>query len=177
MILSVLEGGDAVCVAVQPGQRQFAVHFDSGLRLPAHLAATGQAQLACLPPADVAGRFSEDATGLQALPARQRLERLTDHGPASVAELIRWLQRMRRRGHSIDDEAVFEGVVGIGAAVFDATGTAIAGVGVCLCKTLLDATRLAHQRTLVMQAAQTLTQRLGGVCPSAARPRFEGLKA
>jgi IclR family transcriptional regulator, blcABC operon repressor len=165
MILSVLAGTDVIYVGARNGSRPLGLSFSVGMRLPAHLSATGQAQLAFHSPDEVARLF---APARGADPKAVALQRLTGRGPATLAELTRLLQRTRRRGHSLDDEGIREGVVGIGAAVFDVSGKAVAGVGVCLHKPTLDAAREARQRAIVLDAARTMTQRLGGVFPGGA---------
>src|SRR5215212_564666 len=67
--------------------------------------------------------------------------RLTRKGPRDVEALLKELALTRRRGHSVDDEAVREGVCSFGAPVFDSTGAAIAGIAVCINKALLGANR------------------------------------
>ncbi len=160
MILSVLSGVDVLYVAVRPGSRLLGLSFSVGMRLPAHLAATGHAQLAYANPSELAQRFA------QAGVPPSSLGRLTSSGPASMAALQRVLAATRRRGHGFDDEGVREGVVGIAAPVFDSSGQAVAGMGVCLHKPTLNAAREARQRALVMDAARTMTERLGGTFPA-----------
>ena len=153
LILSVLNGAEVIYVAVRNGSRPLGLAFTIGMRLPAHLAATGKAMLAFLP-----------APRLRALyphaPATP-LPRLTGHGAATVGELLSELAAIRERGHSMDDESIREGVVALAAPVFDATGQPVAGLAVCLNKAVLNAEQLERQRQIVMQAAQTLSQRLG----------------
>ena len=157
MILSVLGGADVLYVAVRNGARPLGLNFSVGMRLPAHLSATGQAQLAYLPPAEVVQLLAG---------AGKTLPRLTSRGPGTLGALAKLLRSTRERGHSVDDEGVREGVVGIAAAVFDASGKAVAGVGVCLHKPTLDAAREARQRAVVVSAARTMTERLGGSFPA-----------
>ena len=159
MILSVLTGTDVVYVGARSGLRPLALSFRVGMRLPAHLSATGQAQLAFLPPQEVAQLFAAQAANGSVLP------QMTARGPATRAELTRVLLQARQRGYSVDDEGICEGVVGIAAPVFDSSGRPVAGVGVCLHKPTLDAAREARQRAVVLAAARTMTERLGGSFP------------
>jgi DNA-binding IclR family transcriptional regulator len=150
LILSVLNGDEVVYVAVRNGSRPLGLNFTIGMRLPAHLSATGQAMLAHLP-----------ALQLRALFPPGALPRLTSNGPASQAELLSELARVRERGWSIDDEGIREGVVALAAPIFDASGQPVAGLGVCLNKAVLNDEQMERQRQVVMQAARTLSQRLG----------------
>lgn len=150
LILSVLNGTEVVYVGVRNGSRPLGLNFTIGMRLPAHLAATGKAMLAHLP-----------ALKLHALFPPGPLPRLTARGAASQAELLDELAQCRAQGFSIDDEGIREGVVALGAPIFDASGQPVAGLGVCLNKAVLSAEQMARQRDVVLQAARTLSHRLG----------------
>lgn len=156
IILSVLNGRDVVYVGTRNGRRPLGLAFNIGMRLPAHLAATGKAMLAWHPAAEVRQAFGSAA-----------LAQMNGRGPKRVAELLAELEATRARGYSIDDEGVRAGVYCIGAPVFDASGQPVAGIGVCLNKTTLDADTGATHRETVLRAARTLTQRLGGRAPAA----------
>ena len=163
IVLSVLDGAEVVYVAARNGTRPLGLAFNVGMRLPAHLASSGLAQLACRDEATVRRLFPGPA-----------LARPTGRGPASPAELLQQLAAARRRGYSIDDEHIREGVYCYGAPVFDAAGQAVAGLGVCVHKGRLDAARNARHLRTVLDAAQRLSQRLGWHAPAApakARPR------
>jgi DNA-binding IclR family transcriptional regulator len=150
LILSVLNGAEVVYVAVRNGSRPLGLAFSVGMRLPAHLAATGKAMLAHLPPAKV-----------RALLPAGPLPLLTGHGPATIEAVLEELAQVRERGYSIDDEGIREGVVALAAPIFDASGQPVAGLGVCLNKAVLNDEQLERQRRVVQQAAHTLSQRLG----------------
>ncbi|MFG5408838.1 IclR family transcriptional regulator [Piscinibacter sakaiensis] len=158
VILSVLNGGDVVYVAARHGSRPLGLAFRVGMRLPAHLAASGRAMLAWLGTPAVCGLF--DGTPL-AQPARG--------GPLTLEALLEELAATRARGYSLDDEGVREGVHCFGAPVFDAAGAVVAGVGVCLQKAVLDAGMRARQLDTVLRVAAQLSQRLGGRVPPAGR--------
>lgn len=156
IILSVLNGRDVVYVGTRNGQRPLGLAFTVGMRLPAHLAATGKAMLAWYPAAAVRQAFGSAA-----------LAQMNGRGPRRVNELLAELELTRQRGYSIDDEGVRAGVYCIGAPVFDVAGQPVAGIGVCLNKTTLGADAGAGHRDIVLRAARTLTQRLGGRPPAA----------
>jgi len=156
IILSVLNGADVVYIAARHGQRPLGLAFSVGMRLPAHLAATGKAMLAFHAPAVVGGLLGSAA-----------LAQLTGCGPKRLAELEPELEQVRARGYSIDDEGVRTGVYCFGAPVFDASAQPIAGIGVCLNKAMLGADGGARHRDMLRDAAQTLTRRLGGRAPAA----------
>lgn len=154
VILSVLNGMDVVYVAARSGLRPLGLAFRVGMRLPAHLAASGRAMLAYLPPEAVRAiyRQTEPAPNVRGV-------------SLSLDALQQELAQVRERGHSIDDEGVREGVYCIGAPVFDASGSVVAGVGVCIQKAALDAPSHARQLDTVLHAARQLSQRIGGRAP------------
>jgi IclR family transcriptional regulator, blcABC operon repressor len=157
IVLSVLNGREVVYVAARHGKRPLGLAFAVGMRLPAHLAATGKAILA----------FHSDAF-VRRLFGSAALPQLNGGGARRIAELQRELEQVRSRGYSIDDESVRAGVYCFGAPVFDASARPVAGVGVCLNKAMLGADRGARHRDMVAAAARTLSQRLGGHSASAA---------
>jgi IclR family transcriptional regulator, blcABC operon repressor len=155
IILSVLSGRDVVYIGARNGQRPLGLAFNVGMRLPAHLAATGKAMLAFAPRSTLRNVFG-NAT----------LAQMNGRGPKRVAELLDELEVTRQRGFSIDDEGVRAGVYCFGAAVFDASAQPVAGIGMCLNKAMLGDDKGARHRDTVLRAAQTLTQRLGGRQPA-----------
>ena len=154
IILSVLNGTEVVYVAARNGARPLGLAFNVGMRLPAHLAATGKAMLAF-----------QDASEVRRLYPRDPLPTMAGKGPKTVAALLKELALTRQRGYSVDDESVREGVHCMGAPVFDATGHAVAGVGVCINKAMLGAKGARHHEA-VLNAARLLSQRLGGDLPA-----------
>ena len=151
IILSVLNGADVVYVAARNGQRPLGLAFNVGMRLPAHLAATGKAMLAF---------HSEEF--VRSLFGGAPLAQMNRRGPKRVTELLAELALTRRRGHSIDDEGVRAGVYCFGAPVFDASAQPVAGIGVCLNKAMLGSDGGARHRDAVLDTARRLTRRLGG---------------
>jgi DNA-binding IclR family transcriptional regulator len=153
VILSVLAGTDVVYIAARNGLRPLGLAFTVGMRLPAHLAASGKAMLA----------FHDEAT-LRKLYGQLKLQRRHGAGGTmTLKALLDELAEVRRRGWSVDDESVREGVYCVGAPVFDASGEAVAGIGVCTHKATLDARAEQRHRGVVIDIARRLTQRLGGV--------------
>ncbi|NUZ04862.1 IclR family transcriptional regulator [Piscinibacter koreensis] len=160
VVLSVLSGGDALYVAVRNSARPLGLAFNVGMRLPAYLTGTGKAMLAFRPLAEVR----------ELVPAGP-LARLTKKGAPDVETLLKELALVRRRGYSIDDQGVREGVYSFGAPVFDASGQVVAGVAVCINKALLGASRGKRHQAEALAVAEALTRRLGGEVPALPRAR------
>jgi DNA-binding IclR family transcriptional regulator len=150
VVLSVLSGGDALYIGVRNSARPLGLAFNVGMRLPAYLSGSGKAMLSLLPVDDVRRLY---AGGLQT--------RLTRKGPRDVDALLRELAVTRRRGYSVDEEAVREGVCSFGAPVFDASGRAVAGIAVCINKALFGVGRGGRYRQLALDVAAALSARLG----------------
>ncbi len=155
VVLSVLSGADALYVAVRNSARPLGLAFNVGMRLPAYLSGSGKAMLAHLPPDELRQLF---AAGLQT--------HLTRKGPRDIEALVKEMALTRKRGHSVDDETVREGVYSFGAPVFDASGRVVAGVAVCINKALLGADRSDRYRDAALSVARALSQRLGGEVPA-----------
>ena len=151
VLLSVLSGNEALYVAVRNSTRPLGLAFNGGMRLPAYLSGSGKAMLSQMPAEEVRRRF----TG-------QLSTRLTSKGPRDIEALLKELSLTRRRGYSVDDEAVREGVYSFGAPVFDASGEAVAAIAVCINKAQLGPDRGARHRAAALDVARRLTERLGG---------------
>jgi DNA-binding IclR family transcriptional regulator len=168
VILSVLSGDEVVYVGVRNGTRPLGLAFNVGMRLPAHLAATGKAQLAFESPEAV-----RQALGSGPLAPMARSE------PLLLVELETELALIRERGFSVDEEGVREGVVCYGAAVLGVNGQPVAGVGVCTHKAQAGGSGGERHREAVLALARELTQRLGGESHEPARmgaKRVKGVK-
>ena len=161
VVLSVLSGTDALYMAVRNSARPLGLAFTVGMRLPAHLSGSGRAMLAQLTPPEVRELYADTP-----------LTSLTRRGPRDIESLLKDLATTRRRGFSIDDQCIREGVCSFGAPVFDASGQAVAGVAVCINKALIGSDRGERHREAVLAVARRLTQRLGGV--GAAHPGRTG---
>jgi DNA-binding IclR family transcriptional regulator len=154
VLLSVLDGADVVYLAARHGTKPLGMAFTVGMRLPAHLAATGKAMLAFQPPERVRHLLGTAA-----------LSRPTGRGPTRLDGpdgLAAELALSRERGYSIDDEGVRLGVWCIAAPVLDAAGRPLAGVGVCLNKAMLAQGDAAREQERVLDTARALSLRLGG---------------
>lgn len=151
VVLAILDGADVVYVATRAGTRPLGLSFNVGMRLPAHLAASGKAMLAHL-----------NEPALRALLRGRRLSPLAQRRGPTLDEFGAELAQVRERGYSVDDAGVRAGVYCIGAPVFDARGEVVAGIGMCLQKSPRQTITPAAQRRHVIDVAARLTQRLGG---------------
>ncbi|GGM32899.1 IclR family transcriptional regulator [Longimycelium tulufanense] len=161
--LGVLHGPEALyLVREQPRQPQTLV-TDVGVRLPAHLPASGRAMLAHLPPAQVRALF----------PGAASFVNRTGRGPRNLPALRRLLAGQRRRGWFVEDGCVTAGFASVAAPVFDHGSRPVAAISVTFRHTCTPDATPANpgpecgadwpELAVEVQAAATeLTTRIGG---------------
>ncbi len=120
--LGILHGNESLYLIEQRPPRPQTLVTDVGVRLPAHLTATGRAMLAHLTRPHVRALFP----GPAAFPMRTR------RGPHGLAQLRQLLRAEVERGWSVEDGFVTPGFATVADAVFDHGGRPIAAVGVTL---------------------------------------------
>ncbi len=105
--LAVLHGADVVYLIEERAGGQARLVTDVGVRLPAHLTATGRAILAALPPAQVRALY----------PTRDSFVHRAELGPGSLTDLRALLAATRRRGYAEEDSEVTVGFSSIAVAL------------------------------------------------------------
>jgi len=105
--LAVLHGADVVYLIEERATGKARLVTDVGVRMPAHLTASGRAILAALPPAQVRALY----------PNRDSFVRRTGLGPGSLTELRAVLAATRRRGYAEEDSEVTEGFSSVAVAL------------------------------------------------------------
>jgi DNA-binding IclR family transcriptional regulator len=146
IILSVLDGLDVVYVACRNGSRPLGLNFRIGMRLPANCTASGMVQLSTLP-----------EKHLVELVCARTLRGITKKSITDKGLLMKQLSLARKRGYAIDDEGTREGMICLGAPIFDSrSAQAIAGVGV----SLLKAETGAQQKNMAIQEIQRIAAEL-----------------
>lgn len=117
--LASLSGSDVLYIVEERARGRTSLVSDIGVRLPAHLTATGRAMLAQLPPAQL----------LTLYPGRQELLRRTDApSPATPRQLRELLQQVRTDGVAWESGEVTDGFRSVAAAVLDQAGWPLAAV-------------------------------------------------
>lgn len=145
--LGVLSGGDVLYIVEERAPRRPALVTDVGVRLPAHLTASGRAMLAVLPREQVRALYPNAS----AFPDR------LGRGPRRPAELRELLRDARSRGYATEDGEIAEGLRSVGVAVLDHTGWPVAAVAVTWADETIDEAELA---TEVTASASLLQSRL-----------------
>lgn len=145
--LGILLGRDLLYLLKEQPARPLPLVTDVGVRLPAHLTASGRALLAALPAAEV------DAIYPPGSPLADR----TGRGPRTQAGLRRLLDAEARDGISVEDGFISAGVASVAAAAHDHTGRPVAAISVSIPAADLPA-RQAALATSVTRATTTLTR-------------------
>ncbi|MBO0981314.1 IclR family transcriptional regulator [Microbacterium sp. SD291] len=145
--LAVMSGGDVLYIVEERAPRRPALVTDVGVRLPAHLTASGRAMLAALPREQVRALYPSAS----AFPDRTGL------GPRKPSQLRELLREVRARGYATEDSEVADGLRSVGAAVRDHAGWPIAAVAVTWAAADLDEASLA---AAVSETAAILESRL-----------------
>jgi len=156
--LGVLHGNELLYLLKERPARPETLVTDVGVRLPAHLTASGRAMLAHLPAAHVRALF----------PNTSAFVRRTDRGPRSLAELRRTLAIERRRGWAVEDGYVTAGFASVAYPVFDHGARPMAAISVtlrhhCAAEPMVCGATWPELAVHVRQTADQLTVRIGGI--------------
>ena len=148
--LAVLHGRDVLYVLEERAPGRPPLVTDVGVRLPAHLTASGRAILAAL-----------NASQVRALyPDRSAFVDRHGIGPASPSALRSLLVETRQRGYALEDGEVTPGFASVAAVVLDHTGHPAAGVAVTYPTD--DPPDLRTTITATRRTADRLTSRIRG---------------
>jgi DNA-binding IclR family transcriptional regulator len=144
--LAVMSGRDVLYIVEERAARRPALVTDVGVRLPAHLTATGRAMLAALPRSQVRALYPDAAAFTDR----------TGAGPARPRELREVLRVVRETGLATEDGEVTPGFRSIAAVVRDHADWPTAAVAVTW-----EAEPRSDPTDAVLAAARTLQHRLG----------------
>ena len=149
--LAVLHGRDVLYVLEERAPGRPPLVTDVGVRLPAHLTASGRAILSALPAAQVRALY----------PDRDAFVDRHGLGPSSLSALRSLLAETRQRGYATEEGEVTPGFASVAATVLDHNRHPVAGVAVTYAS---DDPPADLRRTIsaTRRTAATLTARLGG---------------
>ncbi len=160
--LAVLHGRDVLYVVEERAAGRAPLVSDVGVRLPAHLTASGRAILAHLSARQVRALY----------PSAEAFVDRTGVGPNRPSQLRSLLTDVRRRGHAAEDGEVTAGFASVACAVLDHNGHPVAGVAVTYESTwqtdAAQAVRLTSVIRAVRTSAEELSRRLSGGPPDPA---------
>ncbi|MGZ4481549.1 MAG: IclR family transcriptional regulator [Gaiellales bacterium] len=148
--LGILLGREVLYLLKEQPVRPVPLITDVGVRLPAHLTASGRALLAALPPVEFRAIY----------PTAAVLAERTDTGPRTVAALRRLVDDERAAGISVEDGHVTAGIASVAVAATDRAGRPVAAISLSLPSDELPA-REEALTTALQRANRTLSRRLG----------------
>lgn len=154
--LAVPHGRDVLYVVEERPPGRPPLVTEVGIRLPAHLTASGRAILAGLPAAQIRALY----------PDRTAFVDRHGNGPSSLSALRTVLSETRQRGYADEHGEVTPGFSSVAAAVNDHNGVPVAAIAVTFPDGLVDAAEQDRLVGLVRAAAAVVSRRVGGPGPS-----------
>lgn len=149
--LAVLHGRDVLYLSEERAPRRPSLVTDVGVRLPAHLTASGRAMLAALPKAQLRALFPDHTAFAQ-------------RGHAEIStyrQLTRLLVDIRAAGYAAEDGEVTEGLASVAVALRDPTGWPAASIAVTFASATAE-DRVAEITVAVRAAVDELARRMHG---------------
>lgn len=117
--LGLLVGDDVVYAAKVEGSRPYHMPSRLGMSVRLHTTAVGKVALAWMDEAEV-----------REIVQRTGLEKRTSNTLTSLSALLRDLRVVRERGYALDEEENEDGILCIGAPIFDHSGRVVGGVSI-----------------------------------------------
>lgn len=148
--LAALSGPDVIYIAKVQGFRAPTTVSRIGVRLPAHLTATGRSLLAALPGPQVTALYPHDTD----------LIVRAGEGPRTRAQLDTILQRCREDGWAREDGDITPDYASVGAAALDRNDYPSAAVGLTFLESAVTNADWSALGGLVSATAAALTARL-----------------
>ncbi|MCB0894241.1 MAG: IclR family transcriptional regulator [Nocardioides sp.] len=146
--LAILHGRDVLYVIEERAPGRPPLVSDVGVRLPAHLTASGRAVLARLPAGQVRALY----------PGPAEFVDRHGRGPRTPSQLRAVLTDTRQRGYAVEDGEVTPGLASVAVAVLDHNQHPVAAVAV----TFPEGADTAALAAAVRRTAGQLTRRIGG---------------
>jgi DNA-binding IclR family transcriptional regulator len=148
--LAVLHGRDVLYVLEERAPGRPPLVTDVGVRMPAHLTASGRAILARLPSNQVRALY----------PDRSAFVDRHGTGPTSLSALRSLLAETRQRGYAVEQGEVTPGFASVAAAVLDHNGHPTAGIATTY--PTGEAPDLTKAIRATQETAARVSRRLGG---------------
>jgi IclR family transcriptional regulator, KDG regulon repressor len=150
--VGILDDGRILYIAIANGQHKLGIQSNPGTRHPVHCTALGKAILASMP-----------WMAVERLLQKQPVEARTRKTITEKVQLRRELEITASRGYAVDDEERAVGVICIGAAIRDVSGSVAGAISISGPKSRITSQKLESYGLLVRARAQEASQRLGYV--------------
>ena len=148
--LGVLDGSDVLYLLEQRPAKSLKLVTDVGVRLPAHLTASGRAMLAHL-----------DQKQLSASFRGRELTTRTNLGPRNLMELKQLLTQEKDQGFALEVDEVTMGYASVGVAIVDHLGHPMAGLAITLQSRELEKLQLSQLAQVLIASANDLSRKFG----------------
>lgn len=148
--LGVLDGSDVLYLLEQRPAKSLKLVTDVGVRLPAHLTASGRAMLAHL-----------DQKQLSASFRGRELTTRTNLGPRNLLELKPLLTQEKNQGFALEVDEVTMGYASVGVAIVDHLGHPMAGLAITLQSRELEKLQLSQLAQVLIASANDLSRKFG----------------
>ncbi len=149
--LFALVDDQAVCVGIRESKHPVRLSAALGATAPLHAGASPKAMLAFLPAAEQERVLSE-------LP---NYPKYTEQTLLDADTLRKALEKICTQGYAVSDEDVDAGARGVGAPIFDLTGSVVGAISVGGPAYRVDDTTLYTFSGLIVQSAQAISRQLG----------------
>lgn len=159
--LSTLEGAEVVYIACRNGNSPLGVSFRIGMRLPAPFTATGKAILSTMGDDTVRG-----------IMANRWPEPLTLRSVRDIESFCVELAETRKRGFSIDNGQVREGMWCFGTTVRNAENHVIAGAAISMLSGQVDQPTMQLIGRSIQHVADLISLRLGANLQNSNFPKY-----
>ena len=148
--LAILDGSDVLYLLEQRPARSLKLVTDIGVRLPAHLTASGRAMLQHLDKKQIGATFRG-----------RELASRTNLGPKSLPELEGLLSLEKAQGFALEVDEVSMGYASVGKAIIDNLGHPLAAIAITLQSNQLEKLQLSQLARLLDRAASDLSRKFG----------------
>jgi DNA-binding IclR family transcriptional regulator len=148
--LAILDGSDVLYLLEERPARSLKLVTDIGVRLPAHLTASGRAMLQHLDKKQIGATFRG-----------RELTSRTNLGPKSLTELEALLSLEKTQSFALEVDEVSMGYASVGKAILDNLGHPLAAIAITLQSNQLEKLQLSQLATLLDRAASDLSRKFG----------------
>ena len=148
--LGILDKGNVTVVMKEESKHKFRFSIHVGTTLPAYASALGKALLSELTEAE-----------LDTICQDEKLKALTKNTIATKTELKQELEQVRISGVAFDKAEGYEGVGGVGSAIRDVSGKAVAAISISVPTFRVNQTPRKKVAELVKMASHLISYRLG----------------
>ncbi|MBC2886868.1 IclR family transcriptional regulator [Ochrobactrum sp. CM-21-5] len=150
LTLSHLEGPDVIYLSCRNSTAPLGITFRIGMRVPAVFTATGKAMLAAMSPQDLARHIPSEWP-----------QPVTAASVASLDAFKVEVADVRKRGYSLDDGQLREGMFCIGAAICDRPFHPTAGIALSMMAAEARPDTIADMGKRVRALADSVGERMG----------------